>query len=91
MRKRITRWAIQVVALWAAQKVVRKIAERYTAPEYEQDRIAAEQHGTTERPAGPGISGTVTEQATEAEGAPAAVSTETPGAGGNRSTPGATS
>lgn len=90
MRKRITRWAIQIVALWAAQKVVRKVAERFTAPDYEQGRTTAAQEDMTEQPTGPGVSGTVTEQAAEAEVPPAAVSAEMPGgAGGDQSTPGA--
>jgi hypothetical protein len=55
MRRRITRWIIQTAALWAVQKIARKIVERMSEPDdknarkipVEYERIGEERVGPT--------------------------------------------
>jgi hypothetical protein len=54
MRRRFTRWIIQTAALWAAQKIARKIVERMSEPDDKNVRkIPVEYERTGEERVGP--------------------------------------
>lgn len=54
MRRRITRWIIQTAALWAVQKIARKIVERVSEPDDKNVRkIPVEYERTGEERVGP--------------------------------------
>jgi hypothetical protein len=54
MRRRFTRWIIQTAALWAAQKIARKIVEKISEPDDKNVRkISGEYERTGEERVGP--------------------------------------
>jgi len=72
MRKRFTRWIIQTAALWAAQKIARKIIEKMSEPNDKNARkIAVEYERTGEQRVGPAGTATATGAASDASSGPA--------------------
>jgi hypothetical protein len=85
MRRRIIRWIIQTAALWAIQKIARKVAERFEEEDERKARtIPVDYERTNEQRLGPGVTGTVTDEATSTGGTAkpsSATGSEPPAAG----------